>query len=441
VFTQKIAILFFLAAGTATAEVHSLTLQQALEIASRQNPDVALSRLDQQRAEEGIKVAHDPFVPKVYGGSGLAYTYGYPNAINGNAPSLFEARTEMSIYNRPQSYQLAAARETARGSQLGAQAKADEVAYQAADLFLSASEAERERHTISEQVPSLQQVVQAMTAGVNEGSDLPIELKRARVNLAVFQQRLESTGLDQDYYEMMLAVALGYPASDRVKPVDTDISLPGAPPTEDEATDLALRNNRELRQMQSNVLAKQLELRSYKSSRLPQVSLVAQYALFAKYNYQTYFPKVQRNNFQIGAGVTIPLLIGSASQGLAEQALTDMQKIRIQMDQMRNRIITETRRSYQQWKKAESFRDLVRMQLDLAREQMTVYLAQNAEGRVSIRTVEQARLEESDRWIDFYVAETQVKRTQLAILREMGTLVAAMRATANERQQSGERQP
>jgi outer membrane protein len=434
VFTQKIATVFFLAAGAAIAEVHSLTLQQALEIASRQNPDVALARLDQQRAEEGIKVARDPFVPKVYGGSGLAYTYGYPNAINGNAPSLFEARTEMSIYNRPQSYQLAAARETARGSQLGTQAKGDEVAYQAADLFLSASEAEREQHTISEQVPSLQQVVQATTAGVNEGSDLPIELKRARVNLAVSQQRLESTGLDQDYYEMMLAVALGFPASDRVKPVDTDISLPVAPESEDQATDMALRNNRELRQMQSNVLAKQLELRSYKSSRLPQVSLVAQYALFAKYNYESYFQKFQRNNFQIGAAVTIPLLIGSASQGLAEQALTDMQKIRIQMDQVRNRIITETRRSYQQWKKAESFRDLVRMQLDLAREQMTVYLAQNAEGRVPIRTVEQARLEESDRWIDFYVAETQVKRTQLAILREMGTLLAAMRARAGERQ-------
>ena len=432
--TRKIVVLFFLAVGAASAEVHSVTLQQALEIASRQNPDVSIARLDQQRAEQGIKVARDPFVPKLYGGSGLAYTYGYPNAINGNAPSLFEARTDMSIYNRPQSYQLAAARETARGSQLGTQAKGDEVAYQAADLFLSASEAARERQTISEQVPSLRQVVQAMTAGVNEGSELPLELKRARVNLAVSQQRLESTGLDQDYYEMMLAVALGYPASDRVKPVDTDVSLPAAPQTEEDATDMALRNNRDLRQMESNVLAKQLELRSYRSSRLPQVSLVAQYALFAKHNYEGYFQKFQRNNFQIGAAVTIPLLIGSASQGLAEQSLTDMQKIRIQMDQVRNRIIAETRRSYQQWKKAESLRDLVRMQLDLAREQMTVYLAQNAEGRVPIGTVEQARLEESDRWIDFYIAETQVKRTQLAILREMGTLVAAMRASPGERQ-------
>jgi outer membrane protein TolC len=231
---------------------------------------------------------------------------------------------------------------------------------------------------------------------------------------------------------MMLAVVLGYPPSDRVKPVDTDISLPVAPESEDEATDMALRNNRELRQMQSNVMAKQLEVRSYKSSRLPQVSLVAQYALFAKYNYVNYFQKFQRNNFQIGAAVTIPLLIGSASQGLAEQALTDMQKIRIQMDQVRNRIITDTRRSYQQWKKAQSLRDLVRMQLDLAREQLTVFLAQNAEGRIPIRTVEQARLEESDHWIEFYEAETQVKRTQLAILREMGTLLAAMRASSGE---------
>jgi outer membrane protein len=433
VFTHKIASLFFLAAGAATAEVHSLTLRQVLDIASRLNPDVALARLDQQRAEQGIKVARDPFVPKLTGGSGLAYTYGYPNSINGNAPSLFEARTDMSLYNRPQSYQLAAARETARGSQLGAQGKANDVAYQAADLFLDASEAARERETISNQVPSLKQVIEATTAGVSEGSELPLELKRARVNLAVSEQRLKSTVLDEDYYEMMLAVALGYSATDRVKPVDTDISLPAAPETEDEATNVALRNNKDLRQMQSNVLAKQLDLRSYKAARLPQVSLVAQYALFAKYNYVNYFQKFQRNNLQIGAAVTIPLLIGSASQGLAEQALTDMQKIRIQMDQVRNRIITDTRRSYQQWKKAESFRDLVRMQLDLAREQMTVFLAQNAEGRIPIGTVEQARLEESDRWIDFYVAETQLKRSQLAVLRDMGTLLTSIRESSAER--------
>jgi len=427
VLTLKTAGLLLAFAGLACAEVHSLTLQQALEIAARQNPDVALARLDQQRAEQGIKIAQDPFHPHVYAGSGLAYTYGYPNSIEGNAPSLFQVRTDEALYNRPKSYQLAAAREAAHGSGYGVQAKADEVAYEAADLFLNASQAEHESDTISSQLPSLRKVVEVTEAAVNEGSQLPLELKRAQVNLAISQERIGSDRLDQDYYEMVLAVALGFPASDRVKPLDSDLPRAVAPPSEQEAADMALRNNRELRQMQSNVLAKQMDLRSYKSARLPQIDLVAQYALFAKYNYVQYFQKFQSNNFQLGASITIPLLIGSASRGLAEQAYTDMAKLRIQMDQVRNRILTDTRRSYEQWQKAESIRNLYRMQLDLAREELTVLLAENGEGRIPISQVEQGRLEESNKWIALYEAEAQVTRAKLSILRQMGTLMATVR--------------
>ena len=64
---------------TAAAETHSLTLQQTLELAARQNPDVTIARLDQQHSDAGIRVAQDPFRPKVVLGSGAAYTYGYPN--------------------------------------------------------------------------------------------------------------------------------------------------------------------------------------------------------------------------------------------------------------------------------------------------------------------------------------------------------------------------
>jgi outer membrane protein TolC len=402
-------------------------LAQALEIAARQNPEVALARLDAQRAEQGVKIALDPFRPKVYAGSGLAYTYGYPNSIDGQAPSLVQVRTDMALYNRPKSYQVAAARETARGSEFASQAKAEDVAYQAADLFLLATQARHQDETIAGQLPGLQKVVDSMSASVSEGSELPLELKRARVNMAISETRLSSLRLDRDYYEMMLAVVLGYPATDRVKPIESDLSLTPTPPSEEEAAEVALRNNREMRQMQSNLLAKELDVRSYKAARLPQIDLVAQYALFAKYNYVNYFQKFQHNNFQIGASIAFPLLIGPASSGLALQSYTDMQKIRIQMDQVRNRILSDTRRSYEQWQKAQKMRDLSRMQLDLAREEVSVLLAQNSEGRVPIERVEQARLEEGDRWIDFYNAEAQVARTKFAILRQTGTLLAAVR--------------
>jgi outer membrane protein TolC len=144
-----------------------------------------------------------------------------------------------------------------------------------------------------------------------------------------------------------------------------------------------------------------------------------------------YFQKFQRNNGQLGASITIPLLIGSASQGYAEQAILDLRKFRIQMDQVRNQVITDTRRSYQLWEKAKDMRDLARMQLDLARENLTVLLAQNAEGRVPLNTVEQARVEESNRWLEMYEAETQVTRAQLDIMRQMGTLLANLSNSPN----------
>ncbi|HZQ52211.1 MAG TPA: TolC family protein [Bryobacteraceae bacterium] len=419
-----------LAASTCLAETHSLTLQQTIDLAARQNPDVVLARLDAQRATEGIRIAQDPFRPKVYAGSGLAYTYGYPNSIEGNAPSLFQIRTDMSLYNRQQSYALASTREQAKGAAIGVQAKQEDVAYQAADLFLTASQLEHEGQSVSGQIPSLQKVVEAMTAAVSEGSELPLELQRAKVNLSLSQEQLSAARLDQDYYEMMLATVLGYPATDRVKPVDSETAASMTPPSQAEASDTALRNSKELRQIQSNVLAKQLDLRSYKAAHLPKIDLVAQYALFAKYNYEQYFQKFQRNNAQLGASVTIPILVGSAFKGESQQAYTDLAKLRIQADQVRNRIISDVTRSYEQWQKAEHIRNLARMQLDFSRQELTVLLAQNEEGRTPLREVEQARLDESNRWITLYDSEIQVTRAKLAIFRQMGTLLSSLRASS-----------
>lgn len=420
--------------GAISAEVHSLTLQQALELAARQNPDVTLARLDQQHAEAGIRVAQDPFHPKVTAGSGAAYTYGYPNTIEGSAPAIFQVTTQEALFNRPKTYEVAAARELAHGAEYGAQAKVDDIAYQTADLFLTATQIEHQNQTISNQLPSLQKVVDTMSAAVIEGSVLALELKRAQVNLASSQLQLNSDRQDQDYYETLLAVVVGFPAADRVKPLDSDIPAVVVPASETDAVDLAMHNNRQLRQMQANILAKEMDLRSYKAARLPQIDVVAQYSLFAKSTYQQYFPsnRFQRNNAQIGAAISLPLLVGAGRQGFLQQSLTDMQKLRVQTDQIRNRIMVDTRRSYEQWEQAKSLRDLARMKLDLAREELSVKLAQNAEGRMPVSELERARIEESNLWMQLYDSEAQVTRAKLAILRQTGNLMAAVQARGEQ---------
>src|SRR4051794_7286944 len=62
----------------ARAEVHNMTLRQAVGRAIQQNPDVTLARLEEENARHAVGIARDPFSPKVDVGSGLAYSNGFP---------------------------------------------------------------------------------------------------------------------------------------------------------------------------------------------------------------------------------------------------------------------------------------------------------------------------------------------------------------------------
>lgn len=92
------------------AEVHSLTLSQAVELALKQNIDVLLARLDEQEARHGVRVAKDPFATHIVAGSGLAYSSGFPMSIEGAAPAVVQARAIQALFNRSQSFRVAQAR-------------------------------------------------------------------------------------------------------------------------------------------------------------------------------------------------------------------------------------------------------------------------------------------------------------------------------------------
>ena len=138
---MKALAVFFLFTLCAAAEVRTLTLGDALDIALKQNPDVVLARLDQQRARAQVTIEKDPFFPKLFAGSGAAYTNGFPMSIDGNAPAIVQARAPMAIFDRPQSYRAAQASEAARGAEIDIGLRQDEVAYRVASLFFDADQA------------------------------------------------------------------------------------------------------------------------------------------------------------------------------------------------------------------------------------------------------------------------------------------------------------
>jgi outer membrane protein TolC len=418
---------FFLLAGLASAETKTLTLRAALGVALEQNPDVLIARLDQQKARDQILIARDPFLPKVIGGSGLAWSPGYPTTIDGNPPSIFEARTDMSLFDRVQSFKVAQAREGLRGSAIDVSRRQEEAAYRVASLFLDAEQAAHSLDAAQKQVDNLARVKELVDARVAEGRELAIESKRADLNVKRAKHNVEALAVNLIDAETALAQVLGLGAGDRVRSAQEERAVIELPVSEEASIEEALEHSPELRRLESNMQVKTLEVKGFHAARMPKVNVIAQDNIFAKYNFPTTNYTFHRNNPELGVSIEIPLLVGRTAQAFAAQAESEVSKMRVEVGRTRSRITADLRKAYQEVKSAESSRELARADLDLTREQLNIDLAQYGEGKLPLAQVETLRAMENEKFLAFYVSQQTVERTRLNVLRLMGTLLAALK--------------
>ena len=110
----------------------------------------------------------------------------------------------------------------------------------------------------------------------------------------------------------------------------------------------------------------------------------------------------------------------------AAQAEAEAAHLRLEMNAARNRIMLDTRQSFQNLKRAQTARDVAQLDLELSRDQLSILLAKMNEGRVSMQQVEQARFEENEKWIAFYDAQCTAEKAAWDVLRQTGDLMAAL---------------
>ncbi|HWE48665.1 MAG TPA: TolC family protein [Bryobacteraceae bacterium] len=426
---RNFVFLFALALSSvpaARAETYNLTLKQAVDRAVAQNPDAVMARLDELKAVQGIGVANGPFTPHFAVGSGVAYSNGFPLSIEGSAPAAFQAKADQYIFNRPQTYAVAQAKESARGAGFATGEKNDEIVFRVASLYIDAARASRLAASARKQLDSLEKVLQTAQARVEEGRELPITAQQANVNLLRARQRFMALESDREFAGRSLAATLGYSANDEVKPVQ-DEQTPAIPASEQAAVQTALDSSKELKRLESNYSAKGLEIKGDKAQRLPRVDLVAQYALLTKYShYDEYFAHFQRNNGQVGASIQIPIILGGSAKAVLQQAESDRLHISAELEAARNKIMLDIHQSYQEIQKADIGKQLAQADLDLARSQLSVILEQMNEGRATLSAVEEARFNEDEKWIAFYDAQFTVERARLNVLRQTGEIRAAL---------------
>jgi outer membrane protein len=187
-------------------------------------------------------------------------------------------------------------------------------------------------------------------------------------------------------------------------------------------------NSDELRSLASRVTASELAVKAEKGAAAPRLDFVAQYSLLAKFNnYEEFFNRFQRHNGQIGMALSVPVFTGKAVSSRVARAGIEEREARLQLEARQSGIELETYQLYRQAEQARSTRKLARLELDFARESLSVALAQFEEGRAAVDAVERARVEESQAWERYYDAKTMLEKAQLNLLRRTGDLAAALR--------------
>src|SRR5687768_11193539 len=207
------------------AEIRTMTLREVIDVALKQNPEILLARFDEQKAAESVRIAREPFTPRIIAGSGLGATFGMPMSIEGSAPSIFQARFVQSLYNKPRSYEVAVARENVRGAAIDTAAKRDDVAYRTTLLYVDAEQIARAQDIVKQQLASYSKIVDTVRARVEEGRELRIELQRAELRVAQAKQREAELKGNREHAEASLAVVLGFGPDDRVRPVSRENRL------------------------------------------------------------------------------------------------------------------------------------------------------------------------------------------------------------------------
>ncbi len=403
-------------------QVTQLTLKQTVTLALQRSREVALANLQYDLARRQADVRRSEFLPNLYAGSGVAYTNGFPLIAGGGAPALFSLSYEQSLLDRLAGSQVKVAEQTAEQRRLAAQDASDAVAVRAASSYLELAKVRRELDLMRRGRDSAQKILDFTKDRADAGYELPIEVTKAQLTAARIEQRIAQLEDQDDSLAEELRSMLGYP---RDAPIE--VATEELPAGTDQSVDAweaqALQDNVAIKQAESERQSSLAQLKGERGGRWPTISVIGQYNVLAKFNnYDLFFNKFQRNNVIAGVDIKIPVFASRTSAAISF-AQSNVNAAQLAVENKRSEVSLDVRHKARLVKEMDTSREVARLELDLAQQNLQVLQAQFQQGRANLRDLEAAQLDENDKWLAFLDADFARQQAQLDLLRTTGQVV------------------
>lgn len=410
-----------------TAAPVQLTLRRCIELALQNSKDIQLAKIQARVADRSASLTKSEFLPNLYAGSGAGYTYGLPETPGGRPPSLFSLTYTEQVFNGPLRGLAKEQEEQAKAQRIALEDTRNWVIERAAMAYLELVKVTHSLELLRKEKDSSDKIAEVTQERQSEGYELPSEVTKAQLTKAQVVQRILQLEGRQDELEVFLRNQLGL-APDQ--PFDvTPEELPGsAEQAGANLVALAAQANTSLAFAESDVKAKEFRLAGERKGYWPTLELVSIYSVLEKYsfrNYSTIYNNFTYNNLNAGINVNVPIFSAKTRANVSlAQANLDMAKLNLAAK--KNQVSAEVRQRSRKVQEADAAKEVARLELQLAQQSLAVVQSQFNEGKMNLRDVERARLQENEKWMAYLDANFQRQQAQLELLRTAGQLAKVL---------------
>jgi outer membrane protein TolC len=413
--------LLLISLSASAQDASTISLRQAVTLALQNSRELKLARVQYTVALNEAGTYRASFLPNLYTGSGAAYTHGFPSLPGGNAPAVFQMDYAETLFNPLLKGQQHAAEERAKNVKLEVDRTHDNVMVRMASVYLELAEVRHSLELMRSEQASASKILEVTRDRVAANQELPIELTRSELTAARVEERIiKLEGRDRALTQQFRDLT-AIPESQAIE-VEAEEPSFAMDLQENNIVAGAMRHDPSVQEAENERTARQHLLKGARWSYWPTVDLVGQYSILSKFNnYDQFYKTFQRNNVNVGVQVTIPIFSAKTRADVA-LAKSEANVAELLLGNKRDEVRLDILQKVRSVRELEASREVARLELKLAQETLQLTQAKFEEGRATLRDIEQARLDESDKWVSFLDADFARQQGQLTLLQATGQL-------------------
>jgi len=399
----------------------ALTLKRAIELALQNSKEIQVAKIQASVVDHAAQITKAQFMPNLYAGSGLGYTNGIPETPGGRAPAIFSVSYTEQVFNEPLRGQAKETQEQSKAQKIVLEDAKNSVITRTAMAYLELGKVRHSLELLRKEQESAEKILQVTQERQGEGYELPVEVTKAQLTKAQVVQRILQLEGREDALEVFLRYQLGFSETQAIEV--TPEELPGeAEQAGDNLVAMAMTHNAGLQLAASDVRAKEFRLKGERRGYFPTLELVSIYSVLGKFNnYTQFFNHFQRNNFNAGIDMHVPIFSAQTKAAVA-LAKINLEAAKVNLTNKRTELTADVRQRTRRVRERDAAKEVARLELQLAQQNVAVFQSQFAEGKLNLREVERARLEENEKWMAYLDANFQKQQAQLDLLKTAGML-------------------